>query len=199
MSAMFDIIDRRAQAIIRELEQGLGELRELFATAEGREGPGEGAGQPIEWTLVETRDGITYSWPDGNIDRYDSFDVYQGAGLLAIGRGPTASVKGRPRRYAVVFQLGVGGGSPRPVTTFVEADDFESSGELVSVIRGKGASGRQMFAPGDALPDGYENLRVERFADRIAGHYDRLAVVAHEDDAETMLDHAEAQIRTRRL
>ena len=69
----------------------------------------------------------------------------------------------------------------------------------MSLIRGKGETGRQIFAPGDVLPRAYDSMRVERYDERFEGGYERLCVVAHEDDVDAMLAHAAAQIEQRGL
>ena len=77
-------------------------------------------------------------------------------------------------------------------------------GELVDaflavrvLIRGRGKTGREMFAPGDQLPAGYENLPIEPYRDHVANGYRRLAVIAPADEPEVMLAHALLQPRLR--
>ena len=57
-----------------------------------------------------------------------------------------------------------------------------------------------MYGPGDALPRVYEErFRTELYSDRITypGVWNKVAVVAREDDHETMLNHALIQGRRR--
>jgi hypothetical protein len=84
-------------------------------------------------------------------------------------------------------------------TEFVAADDYEHTRELVAVIRGSDG-GRRMYGPGDALPAIYtERFRTEIYNARIIhpGAWNRLVVVAREDDDEAILNHALIQSRRR--
>ena len=105
---------------------------------------------------------------------------------------------GKERGYWVAFEM-VNGQKRRPILIFMEADDFDTSGALVAVLKGKGAGGRSMFAPGDDLPVGYERLTVEIFRDRVSGPqaYNRLAVVAEGGGRQAMCTHAFLQLGLR--
>jgi hypothetical protein len=158
------------------------------------------------WELVEVREGETYSWPEGP-DEYSSFAVYEndGLGQFAIGRVESGEREywGRHRPYFVVFRLGAGGGSKHAISVFVAADDYDETREVVAVIRGAGGGrGQRMFDPAQELPGAYRHLPTGTFRDRIAGTprfrgYDKQAVVAHEDDADTLLRHAAIQAAMR--
>jgi len=91
-------------------------------------------------------------------------------------------------------------GSPqKPLVEFVAADDYEQTRELVGVIRGSDG-GRRMYGAGDALPGVYkERFRTQMYSERIvyAGVWNKVVVVAHEDDNQTMLNHALIQGRRR--
>ena len=102
---------------------------------------------------------------------------------------------GRERGYWLVFEM-VNGQKRRPIVVFTEGD---SAADLVAIIRGKGPGGRSMFAPGDDLPSGYEDLVVDVFRNRINGPqaFNRLAVVAEDADREAMLDHGLLQLHLR--
>ena len=84
-----------------------------------------------------------------------------------------------------------------PVVEFREADHSDENGPYVAINRGKGKTGREMFAPGDEPPAGYENPPIESCRDHIANGFRRLAVVARADEPEVMLDHALLQARLR--
>lgn len=157
---------------------------------------------PEAWNLVREREGESYRWPEER-DRYSPYRVFVGLtraeGAVHIGLGKTERKArwGRNRKYVVAF---LSSGSPQqPLAEFVGADDYEESRELVAVIRGSDG-GRRMYGPGDALPGVYEErFRTELYSDRIRypGVWNKIVVVAHEDDHETMLNHALIQGRRR--
>ena len=155
---------------------------------------------PDDWRLVRKRDGESYRWPTGR-DRYSGYRVFIGTtraeGAVQIGLGETIRKNkwGRDRKYIVAF---LSGGSPqRPLVEFVAADDYQQTRELVAVIRGSDG-GRRMYGAGDTLPRIYaERLRTETYNDRIdhPGAWNKLAVVAREDDDHAILNHALIQSR----
>lgn len=153
-----------------------------------------------EWDFLLSRDGETYQWPE-ETEHYKAFDVYRGktdAGTIdfAIGECDRANVWGRDRKYYIVFH--VTAGFKRPIAEFLEADDHEENGEFVAIIRGK-EGGRKMYDPTDDLPPEYGALQIVTYRDRIqvSGSWNKLAVVAHEDDTSTMLNHALIQAQSR--
>ena len=157
---------------------------------------------PEEWRLVREREGESYGWPTGR-DRYEPYRVFMGTtrteGAVQIGLGETIRENkwGRDRKYVVVF---LSGGSPQqPLVEFVAADDYEQTRELVAVIRGSDGA-RRMYGAGDALPLVYTELfRTEIYNERVVhpGAWNKLVVVAREDDDATMLNHALTQSRRR--
>jgi hypothetical protein len=157
---------------------------------------------PDDWRLVRKRDGESYRWPTGR-DRYSRYRVFIGTtraeGAVQIGLGETIRKNkwGRDRKYIVAF---LSGGSPqRPLVEFVAADDYQQTRELVAVIRGSDG-GRRMYGAGDTLPRLYiERLRTETYNDRVdhPGAWNKLAVVAREDDDNAILNHALIQSRRR--
>jgi hypothetical protein len=157
---------------------------------------------PEEWRLVRERDGESYRWPEER-DRYAPYRVFVGLtraeGAVHIGLGETVrkSRWGRKRKYVVAF---LSNGSPQqPLAEFVAADDYEETRELVAVVRGSDG-GRRMYGAGDALPRVYEErFRTELYSDRVSypGVWNKVVVVAREDDHETMLNHALIQGRRR--
>jgi hypothetical protein len=149
---------------------------------------------PERWELVETREGESYTWPEGP-DEYTEFNVYEGRtsrGVirLAIGRCERTAVWGRDRVYLITFHITAGG--KRPLCEFLEVDDYRASREFVAIIRGNGDSGRGMYSPDAHLPGVYRKLRVETYSDRIQfkGAWTKRAVVAEESDIESMLNHS---------
>jgi hypothetical protein len=151
---------------------------------------------------VRERKGESYQWPEER-DRYSRYRVFMGTtrseGVVHIGLGETIRKNkwGRNRKYVVAF---LSSGSPqKPLAEFLAADDYEKTRELVAVIRGSDG-GRRMYGPGDALPELYEGLRTEMYADGVdyRGVWHKVVVVAREDDDATMLSHALIQGRRRR-
>jgi hypothetical protein len=169
------------------------------ARALGRHSP---ADLPEEWDLVGERASQSYQWPDER-DMYSRYRVFMAVtraeGAVQIGLGETVRKKkwGRDRKYVVAFSSS---GSPqRPLAEFVAVDDYEQTRELVAVIRGSDG-GRRMYGVGDELPRVYKDrFRTQLYSERVAypGVWNKLVVVAHEDDHLTMLNHALIQGRRR--
>jgi len=157
---------------------------------------------PEEWRPVQERDGESYRWPNGR-DRYSPYRVYvgttRGEGAVHIGLGETVRENrwGRDRKYIVAF---LSGGSPQhPLVEFVAADDYQESRELVAVIRGSDG-GRRMYDAGDPLPAPYtDRFRTQIYNERVVypGAWNKVVVVAHEDDERAILNHALIQSRRR--
>jgi len=155
-----------------------------------------------DWRPVQEREGQSYQWPEER-ERYSRYRVFIGAtraeGAVQIGLGETIRKNkwGRDRKYVVAF---LSSGSPqRPLAEFVAADDYEETRELVAVIRGSDG-GRRMYGAGDALPRVYtERFRTQMYSERVVhpGVWNKVVVVAREDDDETMLNHALIQGRRR--
>ena len=169
------------------------------AAALARGGP---ADLPEDWRLVREREGESYGWPKRR-DRYAPYRVFMGTtraeGAVHVGLGETIrkNTWGRDRKYVVAF---LSSGSPQePLVEFVAADDYKKTRELVAVIRGSDG-GRRMYGAGDALPAAYaERFRTQIYNERIEypGAWNKLVVVAREDDDEAMLNHALIQSRRR--
>jgi hypothetical protein len=163
---------------------------------------GGAADLPRDWRLVREREGESYRWPKRR-DRYAPYRVFiattRAEGAVQIGLGETIreNAWGRDRKYVVAF---LSGGSPQqPLVEFVAVDDYEQTRDLVAVIRGSDG-GRRMYGSGDALPAVYaEHFRTQIYNERIMhpGVWNRVVVVAREDDDEAMLNHALIQSRRR--
>jgi hypothetical protein len=157
---------------------------------------------PDAWRLLAERDGESYRWPNGR-ERYSPYRLFiattRAEGAVQIGLGETIRKHkwGRDRKYVVAF---LGGGSPQhPLVEFVATDDHEQTRELVAVIRGSDG-GRRMYGPGDRLPPAYTNrFRTQIYNERVVypGAWNKVAVVAREDDDEAILNHALIQSRRR--
>jgi hypothetical protein len=164
-----------------------------------RAGPGD---LPRDWRLLRERKGESYRWPNGP-DRYEPYRVFMGTtraeGAVQIGLGETIRKNkwGRDRKYVVAF---LSAGSPQqPLVEFIAADDYEQTHELVAVIRGSDG-GRRMYGTGDALPAVYtERFRTQLYNERVVhpGAWNKIVVIAREDDHETILNHALIQSRRR--
>jgi len=154
------------------------------------------------WRLVREREGESYQWPEER-ERYLRYRVFIGTtraeGAVHIGLGETirSNKWGRDRKYIVAF---LSSGSPQqPLAEFVAADDYEETRELVAVIRGSDG-GRRMYDAGDALPRVYKDrFRSQLYSERVVyrGVWNKVVVVAREDDDTTMLNHALLQSRRR--
>jgi hypothetical protein len=157
---------------------------------------------PEDWRLVRERERESYRWPSGH-DRYKPYRVFVGTtraeGAVQLGLGETIRKNkwGRDRKYVVAF---LSAGSPQqPLVEFVAADDYEQTRELVAVIRGSDG-GRRMYGVGDPLPAVYsERFRTEIYSERVVhpGAWNKIVVVAREDDDEAILNHALIQSRRR--
>jgi hypothetical protein len=164
--------------------------------------PAQRADLPQDWRLLRERDGESYRWPDGR-DRYDPYRVFIGTtrteGAVQLGLGETIRKNrwGRDRKYVVAF---LSGGAPQqPLVEFLAADDYDETRELVAVIRGSDG-GRRMYGSADTLPAVYsEHFRTQIYSDRVVhrGAWNKVVVVAREDDEETILNHALIQSRRR--
>jgi len=164
-----------------------------------RRGP---ADLPEDWRLLQERDGESYRWPKQR-DRYAPYRVFmgttraEGAVQVALGETIRKNAWGRDRKYIVAF---LSGGSPQhPLVEFVAADDFDHTREFVAVIRGSDG-GRRMYGTGDPLPAVYtERFRTQIYNERIIypGAWNKIVVVAREDDDEAILNHALIQSRRR--
>lgn len=153
-------------------------------------------GMQGSWERTGVLEGQTYRWPDGNVDSYERLTTFSGSGDY---EGMELGVGVLPNGETVGFVFGKNGKSKRGIVYFQRTDDFESSGELVSMIRGGGTSGRAGFAPGEQTPAAYGDFRIETLGDRKAGKWNVQAVVASRDDLEPMLNHTALQAQLRGL
>jgi hypothetical protein len=164
--------------------------------------PAEAADLPQDWRVVGERKGESYRWPQGR-DRYSPYRVFVGStraeGAVQLGLGETIRKNrwGRDRKYVVAF---LSGGAPQqPLVEFLAADDYDKTHELVAVIRGSDG-GRRMYGTGDALPAVYtDRFRTQIYNERVVypGVWNKVVVVAREDDDEAVLNHALIQSRRR--
>jgi hypothetical protein len=172
--------------------------------AERAGGPARGgpADLPEDWRIVRERKGESYGWPQGR-DSYSPYRVFVGTtraeGAVQIGLGATIRKNrwGRDRKYVVAF---LSSGAPQqPLVEFLAADDYDKTHELVAVIRGSDG-GRRMYGAGDPLPAVYtDHFRTQLYNERVVfpGVWNKVVVVAGEDDDEAILNHALIQSRRR--
>ncbi len=174
-------------------------------TGDGLEQAGdraEAGDLPQDWRVVRERKGESYRWPQGR-DRYSPYRVFvgttraEGAVQIALGETIRKNRWGRDRKYVVAFMSS--GAPQQPLVEFLAADDYDKTHELVAVIRGSDG-GRRMYGAGDPLPPIYtERFRTQLYNERVVypGVWNRVVVVAREDDDEAILNHALIQSRRR--
>lgn len=204
-----NVPDRELGPLLSRLSQGGFEnpvIKHDGADDDARESeapaPGGAADLPQDWRVVRERKGESYRWPQGR-DRYSPYRVFVGStraeGAVQLGLGETVRKNrwGRDRKYVVAF---LSGGAPQqPLVEFLAADDYDKTRELVAVIRGSDG-GRRMYGAGDALPALYtERFRTQIYNERVVypGVWNKVVVVAREDDDEAILNHALIQSRRR--
>lgn len=146
--------------------------------------------------------GVSWRWPDGNVDTYRTFTTYRCEGGPYAGLNLALGVADSPRKGGEIvgFVLGTGGGSRRPLTVFFPAGDFDTSGERLSMIRGKGGgNSRKGYAPDEPLSPVYGMFSTDVLGQRIPGKWNVQAVVVTDDaDGEkAMLNHTAIQARLR--
>ncbi|HEX5593626.1 MAG TPA: hypothetical protein VFX35_09795 [Solirubrobacterales bacterium] len=158
---------------------------------------------PERWQLVGKDSEVRYTWGE-DYDLYDPFLTFEGTtpegkARLAIGKCRRTRTHGRDRIYYIVVSIGPEGGM-RAIAEFLATDDYEETGEVIAIIKGKDGTGR-LFDSADELPPVYKDLRTVTYRDRVdyPGSYLKQGLVCDEDDAETMLNHSLAQMRLRDL
>jgi len=87
------------------------------------------------------------------------------------------------RRKSTVFVDG------RPMVRFKAADDFKSSGLMLSIIK---MSDRKQLRPDEPVPPEYSDFRIEQYRSYIDETYNskNMAVICDKDDLQTMAAHA---------
>jgi hypothetical protein len=159
---------------------------------------------PPWWRRVEERHGVRYTWGRDEFDLYDPFIVYEGRisdGIvrLAIGKCERTPVHSEDRIYYIVCAVGPQGGL-RAIAEFLATDDYDETGDVIAIIKGKDGTGR-MFDSGEELPAVYSPWQTVTYRDRVdyPGSYTKQGLVCSELDHEVMLNHALAQIQLRGL
>jgi hypothetical protein len=157
---------------------------------------------PISWEPVQELKDVYYRWPEVT-EHYTRYVIYtgttrrEGSLRIALGHAERANTWGRDRLYVVAF---LSGAQPQiPLCEWLETDDFETSHEFIAVVRGSDG-GRKMYGPGDTLPNVYtDHFETVIYRDRIdySGAWNKVAVVAKDEDYSSMLNHALLQARRR--
>jgi hypothetical protein len=201
----------RIPAILEISDEGIATLRDALnpASSDGEQSPEKirpAAAEielPKEWQLVREDSGVRYTWGEDH-DIYDPFLIYEGwtskgKARMAIGKCSRTRTHGRDRIYYIVVNIGPEGGM-RAIAEFLATDDYDGTGEVIAIIKGKEGSGRQ-FASADELPSIYRDWNTVTYRDRVdyPGSYLKQGLVCNERDAETMLNHSLAQIQLRNL
>ncbi len=157
--------------------------------------------QSMSWVK---QDGFTYLWPqtkgeDENgepLQNKETFDeAYQAT--IAVNGKETPFVIGfcnraaagmDERRRAVVFK-GELGKTLYPQVEFAGANNFATSGTMVSTIR---VEGRKSIKPGETVPAVYADMPLAVYNEVVVGPYSMhcMAVVAYKTDFAVMLRHA---------
>jgi hypothetical protein len=167
--------------------------------------PAAGTGRLEPWRQVGVIEGFEHTWPEGR-EQYAPMTVWEsrdeiGPVRLAIGSPlKRLHLYGKERGWVSVWE--VINGQPREQrANFIEADDFEETGERIAIITGKGGSKKQQYEPEDRdlLPPIYDDMRIEVQRDRCNGPQgrNRLGVVATDEETDVMLDHALNHLRLR--
>src|SRR4051794_33326543 len=122
--------------------------------------------RPAKWE--ELRDEVDGADDTGSGRGSTSSARYKGRGVELMLERSRCMYRGRLRDKVTISPLG-----KRHLVVFYEADNSESTSEMVSIIRGKGRSGQMMFGEDDTLPPLYGRLRIDNFGERIGGHFNR--------------------------
>jgi hypothetical protein len=202
-----NLIEHRDEALALVLAA----LREIPAEKPGPSGVPDAEpssaedGPQTAWAEIETIDGFEATWPEGR-EHYGpmrQFECFDGLEKLRLAYGSPAerlTIYGSDRGWVSVWWV-VNGKPRQQLANFLEADDFETSGERLALISGKNGSRKAGYMPGEQhlLPPVYKSMRLAVQRDRIAGEgaRNRLAVVAGDNEAQAMLDHGLAHLRLR--
>lgn len=219
-------------AVLQIIEKAREKANEFFdeisaeLVNEGREEPETGTLQPegtdsgsepkekwnldeesvkFKWMQTDEPEGETYRWPDGNVDEYVKFMSFKGGPPLSSGTHSSDMKLGigfLDSGEVVGFVLSNDGAAKRGIAYFQRTDDFEMTGELISMIRGGGKRGRSGFSPDDPIPSAYQEFDVEPLRNRKEGKWNVLGVVADPSTPNglgAVLNHTALQARLRGL
>jgi hypothetical protein len=141
---------------------------------------------------------FSYTWPTGEVNRYEerrplAVTVYRGdkKAHFVIGRGHPENPQLGQRRWRYNLFLTPSPGSTQGLVSildFVAGNEFETDGLMVGLV--KLPSGK-FLREDESIPPEYRGFRLARFNEVVRGPHAwaRMAVVAHEEDFETMVRH----------
>jgi hypothetical protein len=130
--------------------------------------------------------------------RWTQFPWRLRQGTIPVGQPQLRSATSRTARSSD-SSSGRAVGSERGLTVFWRTDNFEHTNQVISMIRGGGATGRAGFAPGEPLPSVYAHYDIEILRDRVAGKWNVQAALADASEYGKMLAHTALQAKLRGL
>ena len=130
--------------------------------------------------IIEVGKDLEYQWPAGNKESYNFHVEYEtksedGTHRTRLAFGERYAY-GRERKRVVIWIDG------HPYAQFAGADDFESSGELLSEIKIPGEKGERMCRYlKENIPERYSMFNIVGLSTRITGKgvHDSWAIVAN--------------------
>jgi excisionase family DNA binding protein len=141
------------------------------------------------WSIVEVGP-FDFNWPKtGGGDNLEHYDKGYEATTMINGQEYTFKIgfgnretSGRIRRRVTIW-LG-----NRAIVEFAGSNNYENDGFLAGIIRLK--NGKQLTS--QRIPEEYREFRIERYNSVVQGPRAStgVAVVAHKDDLNSMLEHA---------
>lgn len=137
--------------------------------------------------IIEATTGYKYKWPDSYVEDYTSSIVYRasagdGEHLIRVGIAARETY-GRNRARVTVWI------DDYPHAEFVGADDFESSGDVLSEVKIPGDVGERICRyPAEAIPERYTAFNLVGLPTRVSGPgvHQAWAVVANVADHSAM-------------
>jgi excisionase family DNA binding protein len=138
---------------------------------------------PIAFNKVAA---FTHVWPNTKKEDFDTAftaTVNSPGGSKRVLVGYTNSTMHGKRRKTVVFVDG------RPMVRFKAADNFDSSGLMLSIVK---TGDRKQLRPGDPVPPEYAKFQLVSYRDHIDMPYSskNMALMCKHDDLQTMAEHA---------
>ena len=195
-------LDARVRNLLREVEAVWGEVVSLAGVAAEVTRTAPESFVDHAWVERDELRGQTDTWParggGKEVTSFRRFRVFERSGGLRIGLGEVRAGDGTLEAIGV-FLIGPAD-RKRLVVYFQRTDDFASTHRLWAPIRGKGG-GRSYFRGAETLPPQYAGMEIVRLGTVVSNHRLREidALLAHEDDWKTMVEHGAAQVQLRRL